>query len=185
MSVAGFVLTGGCSTRMGRDKALLPWGASTLVERVAGLAREAAGHVSLVGAPERYAHLGLPCLPERYPGCGPLSGIEAALREGADWNLILACDMPNLDAGWLRRLLATAERSEHACVAAVHGGQLEPLCAAYHARLHGAVAEALAAGRYSVRNLLNTIDFSECAIDDIEAVANLNTPRDWARWSPR
>ena len=53
MSVAAFVLTGGHSTRMGRDKALLPYGDGTLVERVAQVAQRAAGVVHLVGAPER------------------------------------------------------------------------------------------------------------------------------------
>ena len=49
---AGWVLTGGQSTRMGRDKAMLPWSGRTMIEVIADTVREAAGSVTLVGAPE-------------------------------------------------------------------------------------------------------------------------------------
>ncbi|WP_321477302.1 molybdenum cofactor guanylyltransferase [uncultured Paludibaculum sp.] len=183
MSVAAFVLTGGHSTRMGRDKALLPYGDGTLVERVAQVAQRAAGVVHLVGAPERYVHLGFPCLSERYEGCGPMSGIEAALRHGFDWNLIVACDMPRLDDNWLGRLVGMATGGMKSAVVAAHAdGRLEPLCAVYHARLQTHFETALAEGRFSVWKLLETIDFSRFAVDDEEYVANLNTMDDWARW---
>ncbi|MGC4055107.1 MAG: molybdenum cofactor guanylyltransferase [Paludibaculum sp.] len=184
MSVAGFVLTGGHSSRMGRDKAMLPYGDGTLVEWVAKIARDAAGLVYLVGAPERYVHLGIPCLSERYAGCGPMSGVEAALGYGYAWNLVLACDMPRLNPGWLERLVHTAMQGEKPAVAAAHDdGRVEPLCAVYHARLQPLFAAALSEGQYSIRKLLDTIDFARFAVDDEEYVANLNTSEEWARWS--
>jgi len=57
----GFVLAGGASTRMGRDKALLPFAGRTLLEHVAARVAEAAGNVTVIGPPERYGHLGLVC----------------------------------------------------------------------------------------------------------------------------
>lgn len=119
---------------MGRDKALLPYRGRTLVEWVAGQAREAAGEVHLVGAPERYDHLEIPCIAERYAGCGPLSGIEAALREGgAEWSLVLACDMPGVDAPFLKELLAGIGPDVDVVVAvdpaASETERIQPLCA--------------------------------------------------------
>ena len=112
-STAGFVLTGGRSSRMGRDKALLPIEGSLLVERTAERVRAAAGSVTLIGAPARYAHLGLPVLPDLVedggPG-GPICGLHTALKTTrADWNLVVACDMPGLTAGFLSDLLAAAK----------------------------------------------------------------------------
>ena len=102
---AGFVLTGGRSSRMGRDKALLPIEGSVLVERTAEQVRIAAGSVTLIGAPERYAHLGLPVVPDLIEDCGPIGGLYTALKIGrADWNLLVACDMPALTAEFLREL---------------------------------------------------------------------------------
>src|SRR3981081_963293 len=76
---AGFVLVGGNSSRMGKDKARLPFGGGTLAEYVAKAVREAAGSVTLVGAPERYLSLGFPMLTDIRKGAGPLSGIHTAL----------------------------------------------------------------------------------------------------------
>ena len=51
----------------------------------------AAGNVTLIGHPE------LPAIPDRYPGEGPLGGILTALHHtSSDWNLIVACDMPEV-----------------------------------------------------------------------------------------
>ena len=65
----------------------------------------------LIGDPRKYGHLGYPVLPDRRPGAGPLGGIESALSyTTADWNLVLACDMPAISAEFLRGLLEAAER---------------------------------------------------------------------------
>src|SRR6058998_1400393 len=96
-SRAGFVLVGGRSSRMGRDKACLPLQGRTLLEHVAAAVAAAAGSVTLVGSPERYQNLGFRVIADSLPGCGPLGGIHTALGASpADWNLIVACDMPGI-----------------------------------------------------------------------------------------
>ena len=82
MQCAGFVLAGGGSRRMGRDKALLPWRGSTLIQFVAGQVLNAAGSVTLIGNPDGLAGLGYPVIGDLHPGCGPLGGLETALRQG-------------------------------------------------------------------------------------------------------
>ena len=74
MQASGFVLAGGGSTRMGRNKALLPFRGSTLVQHIAGIVRQAAGSVTLIGDPVQLAHLGLPVVADILPGSGPASG---------------------------------------------------------------------------------------------------------------
>lgn len=185
MRAAGFVLTGGRSSRLGRDKALLPFAGATLVEWVAGQVRQAAGTVRLVGATERYSHLGIPLMEERYPGCGPLSGIEAALREGgAEWSLVAACDLPGLEAAFLKDLLdAALDAAEaDAVVACEMGGRLEPLCAAYHAKLHAAVEAALAEGRFAVHKLLENRNIVRFPVAAGRLVSNINTAEEWRAW---
>lgn len=180
MRCAGFVLTGGQSTRMGRDKALLPYGGATLVEHIAGVLCRVAGPVTLVGAPERYAGLGLEAVGESYAGCGPLSGIEAALSLGrAEWNLILACDAVGVTEAALRVLAEAAGAGEAAVVAAQDAGQRpNPLCAAWNVRALAAVRAALKAGQYRVADAARAAGLAAVAVP--AEVRNINTPAEWA-----
>src|SRR3989441_2918291 len=105
--VAGFILAGGVSSRMGRDKALLEIGGVPLLVRTARLIEPLVAAVTVIGSPERYASLDLRVIPDAVAGVGPLGGIATALRFSASaWNLVLGCDLPYLTAKWLDRLMA-------------------------------------------------------------------------------
>src|SRR5579863_4017348 len=98
---------------MGCEKALLPYRGGVLVEFVARAVKLAAGSAALVGSPSRLASFGYPILPDLYPGEGPLGGILTVLQHGAaDWNLVVACDMPEISAGLLSGLLEAAGRED-------------------------------------------------------------------------
>src|SRR5258706_11480273 len=125
---AGFVLVGGNSSRMGRDKAALPLGGRTMAEHVAAAVAEAAGSATLIGPPERYGSLGYPVIPDSRPGLGPLGGIHTALAAShALWNLIAACDLPAISGAFLKELIAAAEASGADClIPAGPSGRPEP-----------------------------------------------------------
>src|SRR5271170_1000900 len=95
--VAAYILAGGESSRMGRDKALLDFGGTPLVLHIASLAQPFTGAPIIVGPPDRYAHLNLRVIPDDALGIGPLGGIATALRDSREpWNLVLGCDLPLL-----------------------------------------------------------------------------------------
>jgi len=183
MQRAGFVLVGGSSSRMGRDKALLPYGDGTLVEHVAAQVASAAGSVALAGSAIQYAALGLPCIPDNFPGSGPLAGIQAALAaSSATWNLVVACDMPALTVDFLKGLLEAAESADAgALVPAWPSGWLEPLCAVYRRELADPLAEILRRGERQIVRALASLDVARWPITQPEYFENLNTPHDWAR----
>jgi molybdopterin-guanine dinucleotide biosynthesis protein A len=182
MRAAGFVLVGGHSSRMGRDKARLFLDSHLLVEDVAEKVAKVAGNVALVGDPARYSDLSFDCIPDLQPGLGPLAGIEAALRTGrADLNLIVACDMPGLEREWLDELLTTAEQSSGLCFAARDtSGALHPLCAVYRHDCLTLVEQVITAGRLKLLDLLNTLNAT--AVKMPAFLHNVNTPQDWRRW---
>jgi len=181
MRRSGFVLVGGSSSRMGRDKGLLPFRGERLVDRIARQVLTAAGSVTLVGAPERYTGLGYRAIPDRIPDCGPLGGVHTALSETrAEWNLIVACDMPRLDGGFLDALLGRAEQETCECLVPVSSpGKIEPLCAAWH---RTALAEVEAGLRDGVRRMSDVLNLLKTKHWPANPAwfANANTPQEWA-----
>jgi len=175
-SSAGFVLADGRSSRMGQDKALLPWKGSTLIESVAREVFNAAGSVTLIGPVERYASLGFPVVSDKIAGCGPLAGLHAALSTTtAEWNILVACDMPGVTRQLLEELLNAAEASGADALVPQTPGGLEPLCAVYNARLLPAVESAIHSNLLKMHDCVSTISFRLWPAPD-PAVCNLNTP---------
>ena len=187
---AGYILVGGKSSRLGRDKALIEVGGTPLVLRVAHAMRAAVEEVALVGSPEKYNHLGLRVIPDPITGFGPLAGILAALEDSSrQWNLIAACDMPNLTAEFLRFLLRrAAEEQAEVLLPADENGRAEPLCAVYASCCRAAIRRAVEAGRHKITGAfeglrvitLNPADYDQYG-EQGDLFANLNTEDDLAR----
>jgi molybdenum cofactor guanylyltransferase len=182
---AGYVLVGGRSSRMGRDKALLPYRAEVLGSAVARVVARAAGTAVLVGNPLRYGHLGYPVIPDLYPDEGPLGGILAALaHSSAEWNLVAACDMPHVTAAFLCAVLEAAERSgADSVLPAGPAGRLEPLCAAYHRRSLWALEAAFARGVRQVAEALDELRTVCFPAGEVSLFQNVNTPQDWLAYA--
>jgi molybdenum cofactor guanylyltransferase len=179
MSSAGFVLAGGQSTRMGRNKALLPWRNGVLVQEIAGHVKRAAGSVALVGDQIRYAGLPFAVLPDLRACAGPLSGVEAALASGlAEFNLIVACDMPNLQDQHLGALLRQAVETRAECLITLdQDNRRHPLCAVYRSTCLPVVSRALDNGRLRLLDLLD--DLKARAFPVTYPLLNVNTPAEW------
>jgi molybdopterin-guanine dinucleotide biosynthesis protein A len=169
---------------MGRDKALLAYRETTLVEYVARGVREAIGSVALIGDPDHYRELGHPVFRDEVPGCGPLGGIYTALRVSeADWNLVVACDMPGISAKALRGLIdPEAKTGRHAVMAAGPGGEPEPLCAVYHRCCLSVLRRAIGEKRFKMRDLVPELEVELRTLEPA-ALANVNTPGEWARFT--
>ncbi len=185
--VAGFVLAGGTSSRMGRDKALLEIGGVPLLLRAAQLAEPLVATVTIVGTPERYRHLGLRVVGDDRPGLGPLGGMATALRLSAhEWNLVLGCDLPYLNAAWLEYLIARAVASTADALLPETARGAEPLCAMYRKSCAVPIAAALAAGVRKITEGLTglaveRLDEREWKAFDSDGrlFKNMNTPADY------
>ena len=179
MKRAGYVLVGGRSSRMGRDKARLPYRGGALAEWVARAVKTAADSVTLVGNPE------LGGIPDLYPGEGPLGGILTALHHTpADWNLIVACDMPEVSAAFLRKLLTAAESSgADALLPSGPGGTPEPLCAVYRGRAMAAMEAHFLRGVRKVTSALEGVPTLCLSVPELAPFQNVNTPEDWAGYA--
>ncbi len=181
----GLVLAGGRSRRMQRDKAGLEYaGRPQLARAMDLLAPLTARRFVSVRAdqpldPQRAAY---DTIADRAPELGPIGGIGAALQAHPDraW-LVLACDLPFLDAATLQHLLAhraperlaTAYRSRF-------DGLPEPLCAIFEPRSGGQIEAWIAQGRKCPRALLSQADVELLDLPNPRALDNVNTAEEYA-----
>lgn len=132
MTFSAVILAGGKSSRMGCDKAFLEIAGQTLLARQIGLAhRLGAVEVFISGrVGVDYSAYGCRVLVDQFPDSGPLGGIESALTEmTSPLLLVLAVDLPEMNAELLRRLAAGAAESFGAIPKLA--GHIEPLAAFY------------------------------------------------------
>jgi molybdopterin-guanine dinucleotide biosynthesis protein A len=146
----GFLLAGGKSSRMGVDKAFLPFRGRPLVEHTLTIMRQVCSPVTVVGDPATYARYGQ-VVSDIFPGSGPLAGIHAGLLStSSNLNLFLAVDMPFVSAPLLTFLFSVAEESDAIVVAPRTARGLQPLCGIYHRSFAGIAEKALRAGMFKI-----------------------------------
>jgi molybdopterin-guanine dinucleotide biosynthesis protein A len=186
--LTAFVLAGGQSTRMGREKAMLELGGHTLLERALQLALTVAAEAIVVGSRgefERYGRL----LEDVYPGQGPLGGIHAALwASPTDLNLILAVDTPFLEARFLEFLVAQARESGAVVTLPRTADGFHPLAAVYRRAFRETAEQALAEGRNKIDALFAEVETRVLEEEELRRLAfapaifeNLNTPEELER----
>lgn len=193
--VAGVILAGGQSRRMGRDKALAVLGGRPLIAHVAARLRPqvTALAISANGEPARFADLGVPILPDPIVGFpGPLAGVLAGLiwarRSGESLLATVPVDTPFLPHDLVARLTAALGDAE-AAVATSQGGADHPTVALWRTDLADDLAAWLAGGGdravrawHSGRRTLNVV-FADGGGDD--PFFNINTPADLDRAAER
>lgn len=186
--VAGFILAGGDSTRMGRDKALLELAGVPMIFRILRLVASVVGEEpTIVGTVRAYPGLGLSTMEDDWPGSGPLGGIATALRASeAQWNLVVACDLPYLTKPWLDFIVARAGKSQADAVLPMNFNGAEPLCAMYHKRCKAILCSALQIGTRKVTEglanvRLETIEPAQWQAFDSDGLLfrNMNSPADY------
>jgi molybdopterin-guanine dinucleotide biosynthesis protein A len=163
---------------MGKDKSSLPYSGTTLGQHVAEAVQCAAGSATFVGgtvSPESILDL--------YPGEGPLGGILTALRHAtADWNLIVACDMPALTGDFLRTLVDAADSCTGDALVPLSPRGLEPLCAAYHRNALRGLYRAFERGERKIAMALEEIRVVTLPVPELAHFQNVNTPEEWAAY---
>lgn len=182
IQLAGIVLAGGASSRMGRDKATLQWGDKTFLARIVESLRPVCAEVFVVIAPKQKcpevsATLVRDPIAHRGPLHGLLTGLDAARQAGHHWAFVCATDMPLVSARLVRELAPHCVGEALDVVLAHDGARAQPLASIY--RTAAAVtmrAHADAGGRsmYGALSELrtSTVDVTRCANELI----NVNTP---------
>lgn len=178
---SGAVLTGGRSRRMGTDKTFIEVGGRHLVT----IARDAltgagAGEVLAVGGDRApLEQLGFRVVADRWPGEGPLAGVVTALTEAAyDPVVVLACDLPAVDAQAVTAVLAALADTEADAAVPMVDGMPQVLVAAYRRRCRAQLEKALRGGTRRLRDAVGGLRVAHVALDEPAWVRNVNQPTD-------
>jgi molybdopterin-guanine dinucleotide biosynthesis protein A len=183
-NVSGYILMGGRSRRLGRDKAGVEVDGMPLWRRTSWIARgELGSKPVLIGdhlAPDKHQGFGL--LRDAKPGKGPLGGLVSALRHCKnEWALILAVDLPLMEAPELRRLLS-ARRDNYDVITLSSDGQMEPLAALYRKPTLEFWEDRLKRNELSLHEGIDQLAWKTVRLPKgSRALFNLNEPGDWER----
>ncbi len=154
LSIEAFVLAGGKSSRMGRDKGLMPLNKQPMVSRVLKVLQELALPVRIIANKPGYESLGFEVLKDEVQEKGPMGGLFTALQHStADLILLVACDMPLISTEAVCMLMNAAS-TEHITVAA-EGEKLNPLFALYPRGLKKKLKDHLDRGELKMADFIS------------------------------
>lgn len=192
MQTGAIILCGGKSSRMGRDKATLPFGPELMLQRVVRLLSEVVdpSRIAIVAAKGQQ----LPILPstvtitrDEHQGRGPLEGFSAGLDgipNEVDAVYATSCDVPLLVPAFVSRMFQLLE--DHEIAVPIENEKFHPLAAVYRPSVRRHVQKLLAAGRMRLRFLLDEADTRIVPIEELRAIdpelrtlLNLNHSEDY------
>ncbi len=149
MNAEGWVLAGGRSLRMGRDKAAVLLEGRPLLEHMLEKIHSLGLRARVAGLRQTVPNVAAEIIRDAHPDCGPLSGIETALAESeAEHVLVLGVDLPLLEVDFLAQMLARAQNTCAIATVPRVSGEPQPLCGVYRRQMLAAVRMALAEGTY-------------------------------------
>ena len=130
--IEGFILAGGASNRMKRDKAELLLGGKTFIERAAfSLKTIAPQNIYIVGNGKKES-FGLPVLPDVIDKTahGAIIGLYTAfVHTKAEWTAVIACDLSFVTGELFENLTSLTTEDFDAVVPVQPGDRTQPLCA--------------------------------------------------------
>jgi molybdenum cofactor guanylyltransferase len=158
MDACGIILSGGKSSRMGTNKALLKINQKPNIERVKEELEKLVTETVLVSnEPEAYQFLDVHTVSDVYPGQGPLAGIHAGLiASSKDANLVVACDMPFVSVE-LAGYLIDCIRDYDAVIPIINGKE-QPLFAVYRKGISQEIEKCIKNNNLVVMHLLDQLN---------------------------
>ncbi len=186
--LTAFILAGGHSRRMGRDKAFLQLAGRSLLDRAVEVAGAICPTVRIVAPQQKFLTVAR-TIEDVFPDCGPLGGIHAALTStSTELNLFLAVDLPFVEKNFLAFLITQASQVSALVTVPQAGKGFQPLCAVYRRDFREAAERALKKKKNKIDALFSEVEtriISEPEITrmgfSVKMFQNLNTPEEFAK----
>lgn len=188
-TIAGIILCGGHSQRMGQDKASLQLGDQTFLQHISGTLRPICKPVVLVGRADQRQMFSSEdeFVTDLVPDAGPLAGLVTGLdkvRQRADLALVVACDTPLIQSALVRFLVSCIGDSDAAIP--WDGEHLYGLTAVYRTGAADLLRKMLDRGQRKIQNIAQAIRIKKISLDEIrqadpnlDSLLGCNTPEEY------
>lgn len=188
IDLAAIVLAGGKSSRMGRDKALIELDGVPLLKRICAAAKQCTDSIYVVTSwSDRYRSIvsDVTWIEESSPRSPIIGFAEAFEQISADWVLLLACDLPNLNGETLQDWMQQLDvESETIAVVPKSTKGWEPLCGFYRSNSLPSLKAYLQSGDRSFQDWLDRETVQELQVSDRRVLLNCNSPEDLENFRP-
>lgn len=176
--IAAYILCGGKSSRMGRDKGLVVWKGKCFLTWVLEAVAPVTEDIYLVTQNEKYQSFQLTMIADSYVDKGPVSGVYSALHHSkSEWNLILSCDIPAIQSSFLQGLIQATKGNESPIVLYSDGAHDYPLIGIYHKSLEREFEKAVLENRLKLCDVVDSLNPKKLLIrpENQNYLANVNS----------
>ena len=149
-----YILAGGQSRRLGRNKALVEVNGQPIIEKVVSAIPAKKENIKLVTSSfQTFRFLKLKMISDIHPGLGPIGGVHAGLVDSSFYfNFFLACDLPLISTEVIQTILDSHANQD---IFGMHTKKgLEPLCTLYSKNCISAIEKQMKIKYYSLLELI-------------------------------
>lgn len=195
MEITVGILAGGKSTRMGTNKAFLPYKQTTFIEAIAKECEAFSNIILSVNDLETYKDVGYELVQDEIGGFGPLEGVYQILKKAdTEFVLILAADMPYINKTFLSKfsscldnpdLLKNEQGEMPGCIVLRADNMLEPLCSLYSRKTLPFIKEMREKKEHKLRMLYERVYTRYIEIESLgytkQIIKNINTQEEYKK----
>ena len=178
-SLSAIILAGGKSSRMGSDKAFLPWGETTFLGQIINAVLPLTGEIYLSGDDARLHDFGLPVIQDLRPDEGPVTALASCFPQiKTELVLLLSCDVPQIKTQDLQVLLNTVKPEFDMTMFSFQNRAL-PLVAVYARSSFAAFEKAFHHGERKLFNVREKLKTQTIIYEGIDGLMNVNTRKEY------
>jgi len=189
--ITGVILAGGKSSRMGKNKGLLPLKGKTFIRHITDTLQNVFHRVIIITNQENnYDFLKLEIFNDIYQDCGPLGGIHAAfVHSKARSCFFVSCDIPFITSSLIDYIIRFESDGAVIKIPSM-GNKIHPLCGLYQLQCLTTVEHNLIKRNLKVRNTLDCLDVcivpivKELTFYHTDLLKNFNDLKDYEKINP-
>jgi molybdopterin-guanine dinucleotide biosynthesis protein A len=181
--ITGIVLCGGKSTRMGKDKGMVPIMGRPMIEHVIAHIKPICDRILISTNFQNYKYLGYDVIKDKWRDFGPAAGVLSCLYHSkTEKNLVISCDLPMASSRLLERLYAYSMDAE-ITIPRINT-HFQPLCGFYRTEIRDQFKEYLILGERSMKFIIQYFNFRLISQEMIPGInlekelQNFNSPED-------